>query len=235
VTPSKTILVTGTRKGIGRAIAEHYLEKDWSVIGCSRSDTDLQHKNYRHFYLDVCDEKAVTLMVQEVIEQHKYIDVLANNAGIAAMNHLTLLPAGQAQNILNINILGTFFFLREVAKKMIRQKSGRIVNFSSVAVPLSLEGEALYAASKAAVETLTKIAARELGTFGVTVNAIGPTPVRTDLTKVVPNSKIEKLLQQQAIPRWGEFRDILNVIDFFVRPESDFITGQVIYLGGVTK
>src|SRR5260370_37514593 len=110
---------------------------------------------------------------------------------------------------------------------MIRQKRGRIVNFSSVAVPLNLEGEAIYAASKAAVETLTRIAAHEFGAFGVTVNALGPTPVATDLIKSVPKEKIAALIARQAIRRTGEPRDVANVIDFFLQPESDFVTGQV--------
>ena len=110
---------------------------------------------------------------------------------------------------------------------------GRIVNFATVATPLKLEGEAIYAASKAAVVSLTEVLARELGPFGITVNAVGPTPVKTDLIRSVPAEKMEALLDRQAVRRYGEFRDITNVTDFFLRPESDFITGQVIYLGGV--
>ncbi len=111
--------------------------------------------------------------------------------------------------------------------------AGRIVNFTTVAVPLHLAGEAAYAATKAAVEELTRVLARELGEFGVTVNAIGPTPIDTDLIRNIPKDKIDRLLEQQAIHRMGTFADVTNVIDFFLRPESAFITGQTIYLGGV--
>jgi 3-oxoacyl-[acyl-carrier protein] reductase len=116
---------------------------------------------------------------------------------------------------------------------MVRQGRGRIVNFATVATPLRLEGESLYAASKAAVESFTQVLARELGPAGVTVNAVGPTPVQTDLIKNVPKAKMDALLARQAIRRFGEVGDIINVVDFFLRPESGFITGQVIYLGGV--
>lgn len=116
---------------------------------------------------------------------------------------------------------------------MVRQRKGRIVNFATVATPLRLEGESLYAASKAAVESFTQILARELGSTGVTVNALGPTPVQTDLIKNVPKAKMEALLSRQAIRRYGEVADVINVVDFFLSPLSSFVTGQVIYLGGV--
>jgi 3-oxoacyl-[acyl-carrier protein] reductase len=116
---------------------------------------------------------------------------------------------------------------------MQRKNYGRIVNFTSVAAPLKIEGEAIYAASKAAIASLTQILAREFAGFGITVNAVGPTPVRTDLIQAVPPEKLDRLIKLQAIQRLGEFRDISNVIDFFIKPESEFITGQVIFLGGV--
>jgi 3-oxoacyl-[acyl-carrier protein] reductase len=110
---------------------------------------------------------------------------------------------------------------------------GRIVNFVTVAVPLKLEGEAIYAASKAAVISLTQVLARELADLGITVNAIGPTPIKTDLVRGVSPDKLNALVDRQAIKRYGEPRDVINVIDFFMQPASDFVTGQVVFLGGV--
>ena len=107
------------------------------------------------------------------------------------------------------------------------------INFTSIANPLNLEGEAIYAASKAAVESLTKTAAKELAEMNITVNAIGPTPVETDLIKLIPKEKIDSLVKQQSIQRLGTLEDILNAVDFFIKPQSDFITGQILYLGGV--
>jgi 3-oxoacyl-[acyl-carrier protein] reductase len=124
--------------------------------------------------------------------------------------------------------------MREVAKLMSAARYGRIVNFATVATPLNLEGEAGYAASKAAVESLTRIAARELAAFNITVNAVGPTPVLTDLIKGVPKQKMDSLIARQAIPRIGEPRDVANVIDFLISQDSDFVTGQTIYLGGIS-
>jgi len=231
---SKTILITGSRKGIGRFLTEHFLSLGDTVVGCSRSDTNLKHNNYKHFCLDVSDEKAVKKMTSSVRKLLGHVDVLINNAGMASMNHYLLTPKSTVEKLFNTNVMGTFLFSREMAKLMSKKKEGRIINFSTVAVPLNLEGEAVYSASKSAVVSLTKILAKEVGSLGITVNAIGPTPILTDLIKAVPKNKIQELLNQQAIGRLGTFEDVLNVIEFFMKPESSFITGQVVYLGGVS-
>ena len=232
---SKVVLITGTRKGIGKELSMYYLDKGFIVAGCSRGAGDIDHPNYSHYELDVCDEKKVVKMVRDVKKKHGKIDILLNNAGIASMNHLLLTPYDTVKNIFSTNFFGSFLFLREASKIMVNQKYGKIVNFATVAAPLKLDGESIYAASKAAVESLTQIAARELASFNITVNAVGPTPVPTDLIKNVSKDKMDALLNQQAIKRFGSFEDVANVVDFFVDDRSDFITGQVIFLGGVCR
>ena len=229
----RVVLVTGARKGIGRALAEHYLARGDTVVGLSREPSDLSAPAYRHVCADVCDEGKVKEALADVRRAFGRLDVLVNNAGVAAMNHALLTPMDTGERVLGTNVAGTFLLCREGAKLMQRRQFGRIVNFGSVAMPLKLEGEAIYAASKAAVVTLTHVLARELADYGITVNAVGPTPVETDLIRNVPPEKIEQLIARQAIRRFGEVRDIANVVDFFIRPESDFVTGQVIYLGGI--
>ena len=113
------------------------------------------------------------------------------------------------------------------------RKHARIVNFSTVATPLKLEGESVYAASKAAIVSLTEVLARELAEYDITVNAVGPTPVETDLIRNVPEDKLTALIERQAIKEWAKPEDVFNVIDFFLKPASGMITGQVIYLGGI--
>ena len=226
------MVITGTRKGIGRYLAEYYCDRGFQVVGCSREKSDFTNDNYRHFCVDVTDEVGVKGMFHELSSSVGRVDVLINNAGIASMNHILLTPMATIRKIIDTNFIGTFLFCRE-AGKLMRGSGGRIVNFATVATPLNLEGEAIYAASKAAVESLTRIMARELAPFRITVNAVGPTPVKTDLIRSVPQDKMDALLARQAIRRFGEFRDISNVIDFMIKPESDFVTGQILFLGGV--
>jgi 3-oxoacyl-[acyl-carrier protein] reductase len=231
---SRVMIVTGTRKGIGRSLVDHYLSRGFKVAGCSRGPLDDAPPGYRHTCLDVADESAVQSMVREVADELGPIDVLINNAGIASMNHVLLTPGTTVRRVLETNVLGSFLLSREVAKVMSRRRRGRIVNLATVATPLKLEGEAIYAASKAAVESLTAVMARELAPMNITVNAVGPTPIETDLIRGVDRQKIDALIQLQAIKRRGELRDITNVIDFFIAEASDFVTGQVLYLGGVS-
>ncbi|HEU4710035.1 MAG TPA: SDR family oxidoreductase [Pyrinomonadaceae bacterium] len=229
----QVILITGARKGIGRALVEHYLALGHSVVGCSRKESDLVNNNYTHYCLDVADEAAVQEMFSQIAATSGRLDVLINNAGIASMNHVLLMSTAKAREIFETNFIGTFMMCREAARLMKKNHFGRIVNLASVATPLKLEGEAVYAASKAAVISFTQVVAKELASFGITVNAIGPTPIDTDLIRSVPQEKLDQLISLQAIKRAGTFSDVSNLIDFLIRPESEFITGQVIFLGGV--
>ena len=226
-------LITGTRKGIGKYLVEHYIKRGHIVVGCSREVPDWTIQGYKHYEADVSDEKAVLQIFSGIRKEYGKLDNLINNAGIASMNHTILTPLSSVHSVLNTNVVGTFLFCREAAKLMQKNKYGRIVNFATVATPLKLEGEALYAASKAAVVTLTQILAREFADLGITVNAVGPTPIKTDLIRGVPQAKMDSLLSRQAIREYGTFEDVSNVIDFYLMPESRFVTGQVIYLGGV--
>lgn len=213
---SKVVVITGTSKGIGKAMALYYLNKNFVVAGCSRSSSSIDYENYRHFELDITDEKAVVSMIRAIKKEFKKIDILINNAGIASMNHILTTSNESISKLFNTNFLGTFLFTREVAKVMMKEKYGRVINFSTIAKPLRLEGEAVYAASKAAIESFTQTSSKELNSFNITVNAIGPTPIETDLIKAVPKDKIEDLLNKQTIKRFGTFEDIINVVDFFI-------------------
>ena len=226
-------LITGTSRGLGRALAEHYLAKGHLVVGCSRRDATVAHDRYTHVALDVRDESAVLELFKTVRAEFGRLDHLVNNAGIASMNHAVTTPVDTVRNILDTNVTAPFLFAREAAKLMMKRRYGRIVNFSSIAVPLRLDGEAAYAASKAAIEALTGVLAREFAQFGITVNAVGPGPIDTDLIKGVPRDRIDALVKRQAIARLGTPEDVANAVDFFLADASGMVTGQVLYLGGV--
>jgi len=214
-------------------LAEHYLAQGHRVVGCSRQAPEFEHPQYVHITADVSDEDQVKALFAQVRRDLGTVHNLLNNAGIASMNHSLLTPYATVRRVMETNLGGTFLFSREAAKLMQKAKFGRIVNFTTVAVPLKLEGEAAYVASKAAVQGLTQVMSRELAQFGITVNAIGPVPVETDLIRAVPKDKIKGLIDRQAIKRFGKYEDVANVCDFFLKPESNFITGQILFLGGV--
>lgn len=226
-------LITGTRKGLGHRFAEHYLNLGHTVVGCSRGEASITAPEYHHHVLDVSDEPGVKKLFAFIRSRFGRLDHLLNNAGVASLNHALLTPVDTVKRLFDTNTVGTFLFCREAAKLMKKRQFGRIVNFISVAAPLRLEGEAVYAASKAAVLSFTQILAREFAEFGITVNAVGPTPIATDLIAGVPPEKIDALLRRQAIHRLGTVEDVINIVDFFLRKESDFVTGQDLYLGGI--
>ena len=133
---TQVTLITGTRKGIGKFLAEHYVRKGHEVIGCSRAKPEWALEHYRHFETDVADEKAVRAMFSAVRKDYGRLDHLINNAGIASMNHSLLTPVATVQSILSTNVVGTFLFCREAAKLMQPRRWGRIINFTTVATPL---------------------------------------------------------------------------------------------------
>jgi len=233
VSTVRHVLVTGASRGIGAHLVRHYLRRGDVVIGCARGDAPLEHDRYTHMHVDVTDEDAVRSLFGCIRTRFGRLDVLINNAGIACMNPVALTPFEAARQIMATNFLGTFAFTQAALRLLRSSTAGRIVNFTTVAVPLRLDGEAVYAASKSAVETFTRIVAREAAPFGVTCNAVGPSPIHTQLTDKVPADRLDRLINRQAVQRWAEGDDVANVIDFFLRPESAMVTGQIVYLGGL--
>lgn len=225
-------LVTGSRTGIGRYVAEQLVASGYRVVGCSRQPADWSIDGYSHIEADVADESQVQALLATIRREYKRLDVTFNNAGVASMNHSLLMPAATIDRIMSINVRGTFLVSRESAKLMRQRKWGRIVNLTTVAVPLSLEGEAAYVASKSAVEGLTRVMSRELAELGITVNAIGPGPIETDLTRSVPGPAMQSLLSRLPIHSMSRPEEVFHVLQFLIDRKSDCITGQIIYLGG---
>lgn len=225
---TKKILITGSSRGLGKWLVNQY-SKDNIVHCCSRSEDFCIEGNVTHHKVDVSNEQDVIDMVRFIDR----IDVLINNAGVASMNHFLLTPYETVKKIFETNVYGTFLFSREVIKKMMKQRSGRIINISTIAVPLNLEGESIYSSSKSAVEQMTRVLAREVGDHGITVNTVAPSIMDTALTKTVPKEKLEAIIKLQAIKKLCKFSYVKNVIDFYMSDDSSYITGQTIYLGGI--
>ena len=233
LTEKQVILISGTRKGLGKSFVEHFSKKNFIIVGCSRKPVDYDVENYHHFCLDISDEKKIKQMFLFIRKEFGRLDVLINNAGVGSMNHSLLTPISTVHKILDTNVVANFLLSRESAKIMKKNKFGRIVNLTSFAVPFKLEGEAIYAASKAAIISLTETLSKEYADYGITVNAVAPPAVQTDLIKAVPKEKMDALLKRQTIHRYGTPEEVCDVIDFFIDKNNNIVTGQVVYMGGV--
>lgn len=228
---NKVILITGARKGIGAYLAQRYTLEGWEVIGCSRKEPD--HRIYDWKHVDVTSEEDVVRLFRGLWDQYGRLDAVVNNAGVGGRNHVITTPYRAARKIVDTNFIGTFLVTRQAAKLMVGT-GGAIVNFSSVAVPLALEGEAVYAASKAAVEAFTRCAAKELFPLGITVNCVAPGPVDTDLLRSIPTEELHNnVLSRQAAKRFCTVEDVAEAVDSYISSVNLSITGQTLYLGGV--
>jgi 3-oxoacyl-[acyl-carrier protein] reductase len=226
-----TALITGTSQGLGLALAERLLADGWIVHGFARGAQSLAPERFTAHAVDITDEAAVRAAVAAVAAAGR-IDLLINNAGAAALNAFLLTPGSVAEHLMRVNYLGTFHCLQAVGKVMVRQRGGLVVNLTTVAVPLSLEGEAAYVASKAAVEALTKVAAKEFATQGVRVVALGFGPVDTRLTRAVPKAALAKI--NDAIGR-PQGTTMAEAVDFILGriSDPDLKSGSVEYFGTV--
>lgn len=228
------VLITGTSKGIGKYLVEHYLKRSFFVVGCSRSEIDFKHPNYKHFKVDVEIESEIADIFKFLRLEKKRLDILINNAAInPAIISAALLPTEIIKRTFNTNVVAPMIFCKEAVKLMTRKKYGRIINMGSMAAKHEVPGEALYTATKAALSAYTRVLAKEVGKAGVTVNVVAPSVIKTDLSEKINQVALQEVLSRNAIHVYGDFEDVSNTIDFLIKPESSSITGQIIYLGGV--
>jgi len=229
------MVVTGTSKGIGLGIAEHFALRGYRVAGCSRSPASLDLENYNHALVDVGDEKQVREWVRSIKRSYGRIDVLVCNAGLAPAAMLMLETSSEIlEPLLRTNIAGNYYVCREIAKVMLLQRSGRIITVSSMAVALHEEGTSAYSASKSAVVEMTKIMAKELAAFGITCNVMAPSMFMTDAVDALGKEVVARALDKLTIKRTLTMNEICSVITFLSAPESGCITGQVIHMGLVS-
>lgn len=230
---SKVVLITGTSRGIGRYLAEYYLALNHDVIGCSRGECEINNQRYTHFKADIADKNEVLKIFKLVRKEFGRLDVLINNAAINPMIALaSLMPYNVVEKTYKVNLFATILFCQEAVKIMSRKKKGRIINMGSIAEKHDAIGESLYASTKAAVNTFTKILAKEVNTLGITVNVVVPAVIKTELSGKVSDEAIQQIFARNAIKEYGKMEDVSNLIDFLIKDESSSLTGQIFYLGG---
>lgn len=228
------VVVTGTSRGLGRSLAEHFLKNNCRVVGCSRSPSSIVNDLYDHTILDLSNEKEVRSWIRSIRLKFQRIDVLICNAAmVQSALFLSLTPGDLMESFLKTNIGGVFYPLREVSKQMVSQASGRIIAISSTTTAVHQEGTAIYSATKAAVTEMIKILAKEVAPRGVTCNIIAPAMMRTESSHGLAESAEWELemLKKQTIERIITQEEVCHVAEFLISPLSSGITGQVIYIG----
>ena len=239
---NKVALVTGAGRGIGRAIAIALAEEGAEVI-VNYNGSEERAKEVKQtieenggkasiYKCNVSDFEACETMIREIVKEHGHLDILVNNAGITKDGLIMKMKEEDFDRVLNVNLKGTFNTIRHSARQMLKQRSGKIINISSVSGILGNVGQANYAASKAGVIGLTKTMARELGSRGITVNAIAPGFVDTEMTEVLSEEIRENACKQIILGRFGKPEDIANAAVCLASDKADYITGQVISVDG---
>ena len=242
MTGKRVALVTGASRGIGRAIALRLAAEGCYVVinynGSKEKAEEvlqeiLQAGGQAHIYqCNVADFQACGEMFKDTISKMGHLDILVNNAGITKDGLLMGMSAEDFSKVVDINLKGTFYCIRHAARTMIKQKKGRIINLSSIVGVSGNAGQANYAASKAGVIGLTKSAAKELASRGITVNAIAPGFICTDMTQVLPEQVKEKIWTQIPMGGFGDPQDVAAAAAFFASEEAGYITGQVLMVDG---
>ncbi len=224
-----TVIVTGASRGIGHYCAGKLHEAGYRVIGIGRNPD--AEEPFETIACDVADpDQAKRAFAPFRRDKETY--ALVNAAGIASMNLVLTTPPDTVRRIVKTNLCGTIYCCQAVAPALIRRGEGRIVNFSTIAVPLALKGEAVYVASKAGVEGFSRAFAREMADHGCTVNVIAPGPVETDLIAKVPSEKIDAIVERQIITSRALPEDVYRILSLLLTPESAMLTGAIVHVGG---
>lgn len=242
---NKVALVTGAGRGIGRGIAKRLAaEQAYVIVNYNGSrdkaeetvaEIEMQGGHASVYQCDVSDNAACEAMIKDIIQEHGHLDILVNNAGITRDNLVMKMSDEEFDAVYETNLKGVFHTIHHASRQFLKQRSGRIINISSVSGIMGNAGQANYSAAKAGVIGLTKSVARELASRGITVNAVAPGMIETDMTQALSDSVREQLIGQIPLGRAGRTEDIAATVAFLASEEAAYITGQVIAVdGGMT-
>lgn len=240
----KVAIVTGASKGIGRGIALRFAQAGANVICVSRTEADViavseainsSGGKSGYFAADIARGEQVAALVASVLDQNERIDILVNNAGVTRDGLLMRMSETDWDAVLDINLKGAFHTTKAVIRPMMKQRSGRIVNITSIVGLTGNGGQTNYSASKAGLIGFTKSTAKEFASRGITVNCVAPGYIETDMTEAISEAAKEKLLSQIPLGRIGQADDIAGMVQFLASDEAGYITGQTFTVdGGIT-
>ncbi|MGI5890147.1 MAG: 3-oxoacyl-[acyl-carrier-protein] reductase [Sedimentibacter sp.] len=238
----KTAIITGASKGIGAVIAKRLNELNYNLVLNYRTNTALMEELIVNFknketkniivQCDVSLYEDAKKLIDEAYSTFGTVDVLINNAGITKDNLLPLMTQEEFDRVIDINLKGTFNSCRHIAKRMMKQRQGRIINISSVSGLAGNPGQVNYSASKAGIIGMTKSMARELGKKNILVNAIAPGFIKTEMTDKIPEEIKAEMMKNIPLQRLGKPEDIADCVEFLISDKASYITGQVISVNG---
>ncbi len=238
----KVAVITGAGRGIGRAIALQFAQYGSKVVVNYRNSlaqieellTSIQNSGGEAIAIqaDVSREEEARKLIEEAVKHYGRVDVLVNNAGITKDNLLMRMSEADFDHVIDVNLKGTFFCMKHAATVMLKQKQGKIINISSVVGLTGNIGQTNYAASKAGVIGMTKSVARELAPRGITVNAVAPGFIETDMTDKLPDKYKEATVAAIPLKRYGIASEVAGAVSFLASEAANYITGQVLQVDG---
>ena len=231
----KKVFITGASRGIGNAIAKSLLEENYIVIGTATTSEGVEQlieEGILGYKLELDDLERINTSWEKIPNEHLDIDILINNAGFTRDNLILRMSEDEWSDVMNVHLNAIFRITKRLLKPMLKKRWGRIINLSSTSAVLGNKGQANYAAAKAGIEAFSRSLASEVGSRGITVNAVAPGFIKTDMTESNSGVVEEELIKQIPLGRFGESAEIAHLVNFLCSEESSYITGQTIHING---
>jgi 3-oxoacyl-[acyl-carrier protein] reductase len=231
----KKVFITGASRGIGNAIAKSLLKENYTVIGTATSSKGVEQliaEGILGYKLELDDLERINASWEKISDEHLDIDILVNNAGFTRDNLILRMSEDEWNDVMNVHLNGMFRITKRLLKPMLKKRWGRIINLSSTSAVLGNKGQANYAAAKAGIEAFSRSLASEVGSRGITVNAVAPGFINTDMTHLNSGVVEEELIKKIPLGRFGETSEVAHLVNFLCSEESSYITGQTIHING---